>query len=176
MAAPIRAFLAIQPPKDIRAELAGLNLGGLRRIPQDNIHLTIRFLGVISARTLEQLTLEMDQLARTLSPIEIEIENISGFPASGPTVIAAAVSSNTKLTQLAEFAESMVRGIGLGAEPRPFRPHITIARVPRAVNRVPDFRHPMQLSFTAGELVLFSSEPGRGGVAYVRMHAAKFED
>ena len=52
-------------------------------------------------------------------------------------------------------------------EARPFRPHVTVARLrrgatpPRAVAAAPE-----PLAFAGGPVVLFRSHPGRGGARY----------
>ncbi|MFV1979827.1 MAG: RNA 2',3'-cyclic phosphodiesterase [Rhodothermia bacterium] len=190
----IRAFLAIQPPEEVRAELACLDLepqqrpqqrtpqrpgqrsarqSGWRWVPQENVHLTVRFLGTISEETFEVLMPEMDRLGRGLSRTKIEIEHVTGFPVERPTVIAAAIAPTRKLTRLAERVETMVTGIGLEAESRPFRPHITIARLKRSGYAMANLHVALRLSFTARELVLFKSERGRDGARYIRVHSTR---
>jgi len=182
--------MAIQPPEEVRAELAGMNLGpprrsgqkpgqqsgqqsGWRWVPQENIHLTVRFLGAISEETLDLLMPEMDRLGRGLSQIKIEIEHVSGFPAERPAVIAAAIAPTRKLARLAKRVEMMVTGVGLEADARPFRPHITIVRLPRRDPWLSDLHVELRRSFTARELVLFKSKPGRDGARYVRVHSTR---
>ena len=178
--------MAIQPPEEVRAELAGMNLGlpqgsgqkpgqqsGWRWVPQENIHLTVRFLGTISEETLDLLMPEMDRLGRGLSQTKIEIEHVSGFPAGRPTVIAAAIAPSRKLARLAKRVETMVTGVGLDAAPRPFRPHITIVRLPRKDPRLLDLHVELRRSFTACKLVLFESKPGRDGARYARVHSTR---
>jgi 2'-5' RNA ligase len=52
-------------------------------------------------------------------------------------------------------------------ETRPFRPHVTVARVRRGTRvRAMDIPEPPQLRFHSAGLVLYRSQLGRGGARY----------
>ena len=178
-AAPIRAFLAIQPPEDVRARLAAIVEPDQARklrwrcVPRENIHLTLRFLGISPQGMIQSLMTEMDRLGRGTREFMVEVQNVSGFPTRRPTVIAAGLSPNPQLDQLADLVESVVTGIGFENDNRPFRPHITIARIPRMVMRLPDLQVAPGLKFEADELVLFRSELSQDGASYIRIHSTR---
>lgn len=66
--------------------------------------------------------------------------------------------------ELARAVESVCREAGLEPEPRPFRPHITLARArARAGAPAPELPLPPRLpAWRAGEMVLFESRLGGG--------------
>ena len=176
-----RAFLAIQPPEDVREELFGFRLipepnTRLRRVPRDNIHLTVRFLGAISADTVEMLPAMMNEIGRSSARLPLTIEHIAAFPSRKPVVIAGGIAPNADLDTLAERVTSMVASLGIDADRRPFRPHITIARLSRGGMPSPNLPVSLDLRFTATELVLFESKLNRDGAEYFRIHSTGLGD
>jgi 2'-5' RNA ligase len=79
------------------------------------------------------------------------------------------------LGSLAAVAEEAAVAVGLEPEERPFRPHLTLARVrpPEDVERLVSDAPPFSFGWDVGELVLFRSHLGRGGSRYERLDAIK---
>lgn len=181
MAAPIRAFLAIQPPADIRTSLVDtltrIEIDGarLRIVDQDNIHLTIEFLGDIPEGSIKPLSKLLDDVAAQTRPFEAEVVGIAAFPARRPVVVAAVLAENNSLSEVVAEIRGQLCEIGFDPETRPFRPHITIARIKGGRNRVRRFSLETQLTFTADEFVLFRSDLTRKGAQYSRLHSARLE-
>lgn len=181
-AAPVRAFLAVHPPAPIRARLAGavddleIPSADIRRVPEPNIHLTVRFLGSTPPEILDSLKVRMDRIGRQLQAIPMKIVGVSAFPARRPTVIAADVTPDDRLAALAEDLEAVARDLGFDPVERPFRPHITVARIKRGRSRLKGLSVPLELEFVANELVLFKSVLKRSGAEYVRLHTIRAEE
>lgn len=182
MSAPVRAFLAVYPPARIRVRLAGavedleIPSADIRRIPEPNIHLTVRFLGSTPPETVERLKAVMDRISRGLQPIPLKISGVSAFPARRPTVIAADLRASDRLSALAEDLEAVARDLGFDPVERPFRPHLTVARIKRGRSRLKGFSAPLEAEFTADELILFKSVLKRSGAEYVRLHTIRADE
>jgi RNA 2',3'-cyclic 3'-phosphodiesterase len=63
--------------------------------------------------------------------------------------------------------EALAAGIGHEPDSRPFRPHVTVARVRRGTGRpAGDLPEPPRIAFAGEALTLYRSQLGRGGARY----------
>jgi RNA 2',3'-cyclic 3'-phosphodiesterase len=124
-----RAFVAIPLPEDAAARLAGLARGCPvgRRVPEDNLHLTLVFLGDVTDAGLEELH---DALSAVRSgPVELRFEGLGVFGDDRPRALWAAVAAEPGLMSLQRQAERAARKAGLSPEARRFVPHVTLVRM-----------------------------------------------
>lgn len=138
-----RLFAALPLPDDVRErlaavgrELAGaLPAGRARAVPPANLHLTLRFFG--SGVPVEAMKAGLERaLPSPAGPLHVTPRAVSAFPSlrRARTVIAACEESGpprSRLAALQQAAERAAAGVGLPAEPRPFRPHVTLLRLRR---------------------------------------------
>ena len=107
-----------------------LSLGGdLKPVERENIHLTLKFLGNISARKLEEIKSALAQV--TFPPFSLEIKGAGAFPnLKRMIVIWVGVGEGWSQVELIfEQTEKLLHQLGFSRETRPFSPHITVARV-----------------------------------------------
>lgn len=167
-----RLFVGIELPEEVRDLISDLEapLPGVRWIANDNLHLTLRFIGDIENR-------QARDLADFLSSVEVDafemrLDALGTFGNRDPRTLWAGVSAGPELDALARAAERAARAAGLKAESRNFKPHVTIARLnkPR-IEALTRFltRHGRFRSnpFVVSRFVLFSSKPLVGGGPYV---------
>jgi len=139
IAPKLRAFIAIEVPDDIRAELGVLARGLRPRLPKlawtppENLHLTVRFLGNIPSHAVPRL---LDRLRTSLAPIPsflLQIAGLGAFPdLRYPSIIWAGVAPPiAPLIRTREAVESAAVAIGCDPESRPYHPHITLGRIRR---------------------------------------------
>jgi 2'-5' RNA ligase len=98
---------------------------------EENIHLTLKFLGELQTSRLSNLSNAAAQTVVDFKPFEITLEETGVFPKHGrPRVLWIGVKDESgKLAELqARLEEACVRQ-GFAREERPFRPHLTIARL-----------------------------------------------
>jgi 2'-5' RNA ligase len=167
-----RLFTGIELPDDISDELAGLEqpLPGANWIEQDNLHITLRFAGDIDNRTAHTFA---DELARIDQDVfKIRLEGLGFFGGKEPRTLWAGVSSSDALDALARANERAARSAGLAPESRPFKAHVTLARLRNA--DIPSLTALLQRqallrtrSFVVEHFSLFSSRPKIGGGPYV---------
>jgi 2'-5' RNA ligase len=184
-----RLFVAVDPPLDVREELAAWaraaaaalsrerrsgNGPPLRLLDVDGLHVTLCFLG---NRPVE----EIDAIAAAVQSCSTPAAELSlgaplWLPPRRPRALAAEVRDHDgRLARLhGALREALGRAIGLEAERRRFRAHVTVARVRggrRARARDPGpGAEPLpatpQLSFTAESAVLYRSRLSRAGATY----------
>jgi 2'-5' RNA ligase len=167
-----RLFTGIELPEDIRDALADLEqpLPAATWVEQDNLHVTLRFVGDIDNRLARDFA---DELSRIdLDVFEIRLEGLGVFGGRDPRTLWAGVSPSTSLDALARAHERAARSVGLAPETRTFKGHVTLARlrgVPidgltRLLEREALFR---SRPFVVEHFTLFSSRPRVGGGPYV---------
>lgn len=144
---------------------------GLRWSRPADQHVTLQFLG---ETTEEQGGCVAEALAAVRSArVPVRIAGLGFFVRAG--VFWAVVELRAELLALQQRVTAATRGCGFVAEPRPYRPHITLARsrgrreagalavLQRAVERG---GIGVEMSFVAGEFALYESFPGPEGSRY----------
>ena len=101
----------------------------MKPVEGENVHLTLKFLGNVSAPRLAEVKSSLKQL--TFPSFTAEIKGAGAFPnLKHMNVIWVGVNEGwTQVEQIYEQVEKLLSGVGFRRENRPFSPHITIARV-----------------------------------------------
>ena len=109
--------------------------GDLKPVEEENVHLTLKFLGNVSTARLAEVKSSLKQL--TFPSFTAEIRGAGAFPnLKHMNVIWVGVNEGwTQVEQIYEQVEKLLSGIGFRRENRPFSPHITVARVRSGRNR-----------------------------------------
>lgn len=167
-----RLFTGLELPEDIKDELSQLDMpiGGARWIDFDDYHLTLRFAGDVDHRTARDFAAYLEDIDADAFPLQIK--GVGVFTEKEPRTLFASVAPSVHLDSLARAHERAARHAGLPPSARPFRPHVTLARlkVP-PVERVARFlekngRFACE-PFLVTHFSLFSARPGSGGGPYV---------
>ncbi|MDP2932303.1 MAG: RNA 2',3'-cyclic phosphodiesterase [Chloroflexota bacterium] len=134
----VRSFIAIELPDELKRELtqleAQLKAGGqspVKWVDPNGIHLTLKFLGGVTANVLNDVSRVMGEAVRGISPFHLEVRELGAFPnLRRVQVIWVGVSGELdKLGQLQQRLESGLAPLGFAPEGRPFKAHLTLARV-----------------------------------------------
>jgi 2'-5' RNA ligase len=132
-----RLFVAIRPPTAVREILLGTigGIDGARWQHDDQLHLTLAFAGEVAPVRAEDL---IDALAAVESEaFAAEIAGVGHFERKGaPAALWAGVPLTEPLAQLQRRVERACRRAGLEAERRAYRPHVTLARLPRSAGSI----------------------------------------
>jgi 2'-5' RNA ligase len=180
----IRAFLAIEPPEDILQKISGLQ-DKLRREISGRIswtrsqgqHLTLKFFGDISKEDVNNICAAVQKRAISESNLNLKVETLGVFPdARRPRVLWCGVIGDVeKLITLQKKLDSDFAAIGFPAEDRPFRAHLTLARI-KDSRDMTGMNEALKKygTFTAGEftgdkLFLFQSNLTPQGAVYTKL-------
>ncbi|MFN3937074.1 MAG: RNA 2',3'-cyclic phosphodiesterase [Gemmobacter sp.] len=125
----IRAFVALPIPEDLRAPLTLLQflLPLPRRVPPENLHLTLAFLGEISPEEAEEVHHALDSLR--LSPVPVHLRGVGMFGGERPHSVHALAVPDPALKHLARKVAQAARGAGVTIAARRFVPHVTLGRL-----------------------------------------------
>lgn len=138
----LRAFIAIEIPLPVREalceEIAPLQkeIGDtVRWVPMENMHLTLKFLGDVSASKVEMLSEMLRAEADLFHCFELHLEGLGAFPnLKRPRVLYVGMQAPVTLEALQRGIESASRRLGYESEERGFSPHLTIGRVKQNIN------------------------------------------
>jgi 2'-5' RNA ligase len=128
----LRLFVAVWPPDDVVERLAGLDrpaLDGVRWTTPDQWHVTLRFLGKVDDADADSLVEALGAALAGLPRIEATLG--PAVELLNPRILSVPV---TGLDDVAAAAVAATASIGRPPERRPFRGHVTLARL-RDVSR-----------------------------------------
>ncbi len=147
----MRLFAALPIPESIAERLTALQTGvsGAAWRPPANFHITLRFFGDVPHALARELDGELAEIEA--SSFEVALDGAGWFGRREPTALWAGVAPSAELERLAKSCERAARRIGLPAEKRPFRPHVTLAYCHGVT--------PEAAAAFAGRLAAFRTEP-----------------
>jgi 2'-5' RNA ligase len=184
----IRAFLALE----LGAALSDGACEAMRRLRESvrrpepcarakwvtraSLHLTLRFLGDIEEGVVEGLAAALPKLAGGPSP-RLRASECVGLPnGARARVVALALRHGADLASLAAATEHEFEHLGFPAEPRAFRPHVTLARLRAPVDVRNWLSEPQEpVDGVATSLTLYRSELGGEAAAYTPLARAPFK-
>jgi 2'-5' RNA ligase len=187
-----RVFIAIELSDPVKKWLAAARTalepavpaGTVRWVDGQGIHLTLKFLGDIPARQIDEVRGAMDRAAADGKPFPVTVEGLGCFPnLNRPRVVWAGVRAQAELGDLQSRLEIELEGVGFAREERAFSPHLTLGRVR---DGIPDSRRAAigaavaaektgaSVSMKAGGFSLFRSVLRPGGAEYTVIYSAQF--
>jgi 2'-5' RNA ligase len=135
-----RLFVAIRPPAAVRARLLAAmgGVGGARWQSDDQLHLTLRFIGEVDRHRAEDLHAALGAVHHP--GFEVALAGVGSFERRGePTALWAAVTPQEPLKILHKKVDQAVVRAGVAPDRRAYLPHVTLARLPRGTAPVGSF-------------------------------------
>ncbi|MCD6098106.1 RNA 2',3'-cyclic phosphodiesterase [bacterium] len=166
----VRAFIAIQLPASIRERLIREVQAPLKQLPdkitfvkEENIHLTLRFLGEVPKEKLNELIRILDETEFGIPPFELTVKGIGFFGSRrSPRVIWVGTETKEELNALSQKIDQLVRSVGLPKRDHFFSPHLTLGRVrhTRDGEKIANIleKHDFSDRFTVDRFVVFKSQ------------------
>lgn len=182
----MRLFLAINlPPSTVEAIDRAVDplraaAPALRWVPPERWHLTVRFIGEQVATSVAEIGGALDMAVQGHAFAPLAIGGVGAFPSiRRARVVWMGIAPDPRLELLHHDIESACVALGMEAEGRPFRPHLTLARVPvgtdvpvlRALSRA---ARPVRYGETidADAVDLMASEAIAGDRQYTLLHSS----
>jgi 2'-5' RNA ligase len=172
-------FVAIPLPADLAVEASTAlpDIPELRRVRPEHLHITLAFLGAVSQERLAEVIAATRAAAATQPPFTVTLEGVGRFPESGaPRVIwMGIVQGARETTNLAAALRRALSEGGLPFDDKPFRAHVTLARIPqdadrataRAIAATTDRLRAPKLRFEVDALIPFESVLSPKGARYI---------
>ncbi|ATW24228.1 2'-5' RNA ligase [Candidatus Formimonas warabiya] len=141
----MRTFIALELNSPVRDQLAQISapfLGKNREIKwvaPENLHLTLKFLGEITANQCEGIKNALKEICAKHHPFSLTFQGLGAFPHfRSPKIIWAGVNDSAPLLGLVKDISSLIKA----GDGKDFRPHITLARIkensPRLLDVIKD--------------------------------------
>ena len=171
-----RTFIAIELSPDVRARVAE-HINQLRRqLPdahasfsrEDNLHLTLKFLGNVPVADIPKVSDAVERATKTVSSFQLTFSGCGTFPPHGRPSVLWIGAQASGLQILHAAIENELAETGFAREPRPFHPHLTVARLRHSQDARPLAKLHQNPGFTpiqfdVSEVVVFKSELLREG-------------
>ena len=177
MRGTVRAFLAIELPDEVQTEIrafvgdARRRLGGWRW-SASTLHVTIRFLGDVTAEFLERASPRWRSDLASCAPPVFRLSGLGVFPnRRAPRVLWIGIEEVGKggaFDSIFRCLEATCIAEGLPRETHAFHPHLTIARAPRggSIDSPTDALRPSWGPHRSESVTLFRSDLGVGGARH----------
>ncbi|HRY30210.1 MAG TPA: RNA 2',3'-cyclic phosphodiesterase [Elusimicrobiota bacterium] len=139
----MRLFVAIPPVsgslgwvREVK-DLLRPRLRGSRWVDEENVHVTLKFLGEVPVERLDQVESVLSGVARSFSEFPLELKGLGAFPSvKRPQIVWAGVGEgSSSVVSLAAAVEEALETAGFVREERTFHPHATLARIKEPVVR-----------------------------------------
>jgi 2'-5' RNA ligase len=167
-----RLFIALELPESCRERLAGVEspIRGVRWLGKDQLHLTLAFLGDVTAEKEMALRERLEEVR--VPSFLLPIEGVGTFGGSHPSVIWAGVGTgHPHLFALHKRVHDALFAAHFDPPLRAFHPHVTLARLTRvsAPTLRPFLKKHQSDEFALVDVTRFalmSSRPGPEGSTY----------
>ncbi|MDQ2952442.1 MAG: RNA 2',3'-cyclic phosphodiesterase [Chloroflexota bacterium] len=174
----MRLFVAIPLPTDVAVEASTAlpEIPALRRVRPEHLHITLAFLGAVADERLDDVIAATRTAAAAHQPFTVTLEGVGRFPESGePRVVwMGIVQGARESSNLAAALRRALTERALPFDDKPFRAHITLARVAqdadrasaRAIAATTDRLRAPKLHFEVDALIPFESVLSPKGPRY----------
>lgn len=165
---PQRLFFALLPDEAVRKQLRqlqkDLDQAGGRPVPEENLHLTLLFLGNVEADKINAVRAIAAGIGG--EPFDLVLDTLGGFRQNNARILWIGPSeSPPELGVLHQSLRQQVRKIGLRVGKGTYRPHVTLIRKADLRKRLPD-KSDQGISWTARRFALVASELLPSGSRY----------
>jgi RNA 2',3'-cyclic 3'-phosphodiesterase len=186
----IRSFIAI--PLDLGIQKTATRLvkrlsqdkDGIKWVPTDNLHLTLKFLGDVDNVEIPRICSLIQEACDVIEPFTMTFTGITALPslAKARTIASSIDEPTGTLVQLFNSLERKLADIGFRPEPRDYVPHLTLGRIRSGSRRASqevlervEKEKELSLGFMAADTVqLMASFLDKSGPTYQVMGTIEF--
>ena len=185
--ATVRAFVALDlDPMSLRRVVRvadrlrmGSGAPSATWVPGPKMHVTLRFMAALPEATIAALSKSLGALCEGKAAPKPCALRLAAFPTIEEAEIVVVELDDTTggVIKLAEKVDKLATKLGVAGDTRPFRPHVTLARLKRAY----DSRRWLRQELVDGagvcraqRVTLYRSEPALEGATYVPLARFSF--
>lgn len=186
----MRCFVAIELEDALRKPLVRLleeRLPANRNVrwaTPAQLHLTLKFIGEIEPEQVPEIQVALAGVGPTFAPFSIQLTEYGVFPnpARARVFWVGVRDAGEECGRLAAAIDAALAKVGIPAEERPFKPHITLGRLKNpagtkilrdAAQRLPK---PGSEQGFVKHFTLFESQLGKRGAVYRAVHSVALGD
>ena len=180
----LRAFAAVEIPPAVKKKLRrvreriGALRGKVRLVEEENMHLTVKFLGDVDERDMYRACEIVRDAATAVDEAVFQVRRVGVFPSERkPRVFWAGVEEEGEavLRTLHRRLDKDLGVLGVREENRAWHPHLTLARArfledPGETRELLEEMRDREFGGVLGsEICLFQSDLRRGGPVYAKL-------
>jgi 2'-5' RNA ligase len=176
-----RLFVAIRPPQDVCDLLIDAmdDHAGLRWVGEEQLHLTLRFIGEVERPLANDLAAAIGSIR--FGAFELKVSGVGRYDRRSGGAVWAGIEPKGPVAALAAKVERACQAAGLEPERRAFHPHITLARWKGRASKAADafIERAGGLAsepFTVDRFILFESHLSRHGPHYEEVAAYSLDE
>lgn len=176
----IRSFIAI--PLDLEIARGAVRMverirqpgDGIKWVPTDNLHLTLKFLGDVHNTEVPQVCEVIRRVCASIPSFELKFAGAGGLPAleRARVVYAGVTDPSGSLTGIVTELELELAKLGFKPESRDYQPHLTLGRAKarrasdQVIQRLQEEAETELGSMWVSEIRLIASFLDKGGPTY----------
>ncbi|OGW49720.1 MAG: 2'-5' RNA ligase [Nitrospirae bacterium RBG_19FT_COMBO_42_15] len=179
----MRSFISIDIPDELKKEVKALQElfrkcdADVRWTRPEAMHLTLKFLGNVEEKQVEEIKTILKEIALQTPLINIKLNGAGVFPnQKAPRVLwVGIIEKDGILDNLQKRMDAELLKIGFEKEKRDFKPHLTLGRIrsqkgkERLVKLLEDAKDKEFGVFTATDIKLMKSELRPEGSVYTEL-------
>jgi len=157
--------------RELRQAMAGEKI---KWVEEQNIHITIKFLGETDERRIPEISGLLNHLADITPVFSFRLEGLGVFGSSyNPRVVWAGINPHHELLSLMKRVKQDFTKIGFPADRQNTVPHLTLGRIKFLRDRtffqktLDDFKQIESLPVTIREMILYESILHSSGPEYI---------
>lgn len=178
----IRTFIAVEMPQRVIARALALvrllqeTTDDVSWVRQQQMHLTLKFLGEVSETELPDVCRVVREAAAEIEPFEVTLRGAGAFPAvETPRTLWIGIREGAEELRALQGAidTALHQELGFPHEKRGYRPHLTIGRLKRDTGGRGELAHVLRQHdeydadlAVVDEVVTYASFLGRAGAAH----------
>jgi len=134
-----RCFFALDAPEPLRATLVQrlkdfASIPGVNWVKPETLHLTLLFLGDVDVNLVPALKALSLETAQAWKALPLAAKGIELFPAREPRLVWVSLrSEDNAIFDLHKELVKQTRELGIEADPKPLKLHITLGRIKRQI-------------------------------------------
>ncbi|WP_163834822.1 RNA 2',3'-cyclic phosphodiesterase [Spartinivicinus ruber] len=173
---PIRVFIGIPIATDLAETIFHYYQGAfseafisknLRWTKLEHFHITLKFIAALDSGVVESLASHLTQLIAEQTCFSCQLKDLHWFPNKNRArLLALSVSSKGILPALALKVDQLCQQWQIPKETRPFRPHLTLARLKKTMHTKKVLPVGLTQLFEVNEVKLFQSTVDNMGSHY----------
>jgi len=169
-----RLFIGFDLSKPLKKRISSLikslknKWPDLKYVQENNIHLTLIFLGQISDQDLWQTIKIIQEIAGNFNPFFIESREVNPFPTcKNPKIVSLNIKENKILSDLKEkITRQLVYQNITKQENRLFKPHISLARIRKSNTKLDLKNYHSNFKEKINKIDIFASQLTKEGPIY----------
>jgi 2'-5' RNA ligase len=175
----VRAFIAIKIDPEVAQRIGAVqskldkNLGGIRWVKPENLHLTLKFLGPVSDEKVAPIAETLERALHSLARFSVSCRGLGVFPDIRRAKVLWVGLEGKPLSALAATTDDALATLGFAREKREFKPHLTIGRWRESAGRPDRLRRELETGkeqdfgpSQMNEVILFKSVLKPTGAVY----------